>query len=165
MAYVSRLINGLSAQAVFSISATSSNGVSATVSGTTSHPVLSLSLGDITPASLQTAGRISTSFSPTASNDVVRLIDITTLAKTVIKEINAIGVNEVSFYMRNSGNIISVISPGATAVFFKTGVTGTYPETQSYPRAYTAGDRVFASFTYVDLLNNSCNLVINCLDN
>jgi len=87
------------------------------------------------------------------------------MAKTVYYQMNPRGVTEVSFYMRNAGNINSTTIVGGSNVFIKTGTGGTYPSTQTYPYAYNAGDQIFVTFTYSDTLNLNCNLVLNCQDN
>lgn len=86
-------------------------------------------------------------------------------AKTVFYQINPIGVNEVSFYMRNAGNINSITISGAHGVLLRTGLSSTYPSSVVYPYAYSIGDRVFASFIYDDLTKPICNLILNCIDN
>lgn len=85
--------------------------------------------------------------------------------KNADRQIAAIGVNEVSFLMKNSGNVLSITIAGATNAKLKIGLTGTYPlGAQSYPFAYTAGDRVFVTYNYPDLFNASCNIVLTCRD-
>lgn len=90
---------------------------------------------------------------------------VQTLAKTVFYQMNPIGVTEVSFLMRNSGNVLSTSISGASAVKLRTGLSGVYPGgSQTYPYAYTSGDRIFATFIYDDLLNATCNFTLNCQD-
>lgn len=86
--------------------------------------------------------------------------------KNVDRQIAPIGVNEVSFLMKNSGNVLSSLISGASTLKLKTGTSGTYPTgSQTYPFAYTAGDRVFATYNYTDLANASCNIILTCRDN
>ena len=87
-------------------------------------------------------------------------------AKTVSYQVNPIGVNEVSIYMENSGVINEVILSGAHSAKLKIGLAGTYPVgAQTYPFNYNAGDRVFVSFTYDDLMTASANVKLKCIDN
>jgi hypothetical protein len=97
-----------------------------------------------------------------AKNRYLKLSD----AKIVSYQTNPIGVNEVSIYMENSGAINQVILSGAHTAKLKIGLAGTYPVgNQTYPFAYNAGDRVFVSFTYDDLMEASANIKLKCLDN
>jgi hypothetical protein len=85
--------------------------------------------------------------------------------KNVDRQIASVGVNEVSFLMKNSGNVLSTTIAGATSAKLKIGLAGTYPSgAQSYPFAYTAGDRVFVTYNYSDLFNASCNIILTCRD-
>lgn len=87
-------------------------------------------------------------------------------AKTVDYQINPVGLNEVSIYMENDGQVNNVLVSGATDVRLKIGLTGTYPSgAQTYPFDYSAGDRLFITFNYSDLLNASCNVKLKCQDN
>lgn len=86
--------------------------------------------------------------------------------KKVSYQINPVNISEVSVYMENAGQVNSVLIAGATNAKLKTGLTGTYPSgTQTYPFSYSAGDRVFISFTYTDQNNTICNIKLKCQDN
>lgn len=85
--------------------------------------------------------------------------------KNVNYQIAPVSLNEVSFLMLNSGNVNSVTVSGASNVKLKIGISGTYPSgSQTFPFPYTAGDRVFATYTYTDLTNASCNIILTCRD-
>lgn len=86
--------------------------------------------------------------------------------KNVDRQIAPIGVNEVSFLMKNTGNVVALTIAGATNAKLKIGSSGTYPiTTQTFPFAYSVGDRVFATYNYSDLNNASCNIILTCRDN
>jgi hypothetical protein len=96
--------------------------------------------------------------------------DTAWIAGTAIKDyqlmMEPIGVNEVTFAFLNAGNITSAAAFGATNVKLKTGISGVYPGgTQTYPYSYASGDRVYVTFTYSDLTNSNCNLILTCKDN
>jgi hypothetical protein len=86
--------------------------------------------------------------------------------KNVDRQIAPIGVNEVSFLMKKTGNVTALTISGATNAKLKIGTAGTYPVgAQTFPFAYVAGDRVFVTFNYSDLNNASCNIILTCRDN
>jgi hypothetical protein len=86
--------------------------------------------------------------------------------KNVNYQINPVSVNEVSVYMENAGQVNSVLVAGATGVKLKTGQSGVYPAgSQTFPFSYSAGDRVFITYSYTDLTNASCNIKLKCKDN
>jgi hypothetical protein len=86
--------------------------------------------------------------------------------KNVHYQISPVSLNEVSFLMRNSGNVTAITVAGASNAKLKIGLGGTYPTSaQTFPFAYAAGDRVFATYNYADLNNASCNLILTCRDN
>ncbi|MBS1520288.1 MAG: hypothetical protein JST50_04790 [Bacteroidetes bacterium] len=86
--------------------------------------------------------------------------------KTVSYQINPVNISEVSVYMENAGQVNSLLIAGATNAKLKIGTGGTYPSgTQTYPFTYSAGDRVFISFTYTDQANTNCNIKLKCQDN
>lgn len=86
--------------------------------------------------------------------------------KNADRQIAPVGVNEVSFLMKSAGNVLSSLISGASNLKLKVGISGTYPVgAQTYPLAYAAGDRVFATYNYTDLANASCNIILTCRDN
>ena len=86
--------------------------------------------------------------------------------KIVSYQINPVNISEVSVYMENAGHVNSLLIAGATNAKLKIGTGGTYPSgTQTYPFSYSAGDRVFISFTYTDQTNTTCNIKLKCQDN
>lgn len=86
--------------------------------------------------------------------------------KNVNYQIAPVSLNEVSFLMRNAGNVTSITISGANSAKLKIGTSGTYPPgAQTYPFAYAAGDRVFVTYNYTDLTNASCNIILTCRDN
>ena len=86
--------------------------------------------------------------------------------KIVSYQINPVNISEVSVYMENAGHVNSLLIAGATNAKLKIGTGGTYPSgTQTYPFSYSAGDRVFISFTYTDQANTTCNIKLKCQDN
>lgn len=85
--------------------------------------------------------------------------------KNAYYQIAPISLNEVSFLMRNSGNITAVTIAGASNAKLKIGIGGSYPSgIQTFPFAYAAGDRVFVTYNYTDLNNASCNIILTCRD-
>lgn len=86
--------------------------------------------------------------------------------KNVNYQIAPVSLNEVSFLMPNAGNVIGITISGASNAKLRTGLTGVYPSgAQTFPYAYAAGDRIFATYTYTDLTNASCNIILTCRDN
>jgi hypothetical protein len=87
-------------------------------------------------------------------------------AKNVYYQIAPVSLNEVSFLMRNAGNVSAVTISGASNAKLKTGLAGTYPSgDQTFPFTYAAGDRIFVTYNYTDLNNASCNIILTCKDN
>ncbi|GAA4093126.1 hypothetical protein [Mucilaginibacter panaciglaebae] len=86
--------------------------------------------------------------------------------KNVFYQIAPVSLNEVSILMRNPGNVTAITISGATNAKLKVGAAGIYPTgTQTFPFAYSAGDRVFITYNYSDLTNASCNIILTCKDN
>lgn len=82
------------------------------------------------------------------------------------KEMNAIGVQEVSFGMLEAGNILEGTVLGGENLRFKIERAGTYPSgSQSYPFAYPANSRVFATFDFIDDFYSDCNIILKVKDN
>lgn len=87
-------------------------------------------------------------------------------ANTYTLHANPINYNEVAFYFENSGNITDVVLAGATASQIKTGQDSTYTGlAPTFPYAYTAGDRIFITFTYLNLGQPNANIDVFCKDN
>jgi hypothetical protein len=106
------------------------------------------------------------------TNDTKAMTALKTIAlildekKNVDRQIAPVGVTEVSFLMKNSGVVNSVMIAGATNPKLKIGPGGAYPTgTQTYPFAYSSGDRLFVTYNYSDLNTPSCNLILTCKDN
>lgn len=111
----------------------------------------------------QALARIDDTKAMTALKTISLILDE---KKNVDRQIAPIGVNEVSFLMKNPGNVVALTIAGATNAKLKIGSSGTYPiTTQTFPFAYSAGDRVFATYNYSDLNNASCNIILTCRDN
>ena len=139
------------------------------------HWVLSSGTGTIPDATETSAGLVELATIAEAlarTDDQRAMTALKTVAlvldekKNVDRQIAPIGVNEVSFLMKNAGNVLSLTIAGASNAKLKTGNAGVYPAgTQTFPFAYAAGDRVFVTYNYTDLDNASCNIILTCRDN
>lgn len=137
--------------------------------------VLSSGAGTIAAATETTAGIMALATLTQAlagTNDTNAMTALKTLSvildqkKNVNYQIAPVSLNEVSFLMQNAGNVTAITISGASGAKIKTGISGTYPTgTQTYPYAYAAGDRLFVTYTYTDLTNPSCNIILTCRDN